>query len=94
MSPNTVRIGLAWAYAIVAAVAVFSWAPARLIGPVVIILLSVPLVFRLAPRNYLYGVRTSRTLFTTEEIWYRQNVIGGIVMILVGVLWLAVVALR
>jgi hypothetical protein len=51
-------------------------------------------VFRLVPRNYLYGWRTPRTLFTTEEVWYRQNVIGGIVMILVGVVWLAVVTVR
>lgn len=88
------RVCLAVVYAIVVAVAAFLWVPARLIGPVVIILLSVPLVLRLVPRNYLYGLRTSRTLFTTEEVWYRQNVIGGIVMILVGVVWLAVVAVR
>lgn len=94
MTPNAVRVGLAVAYAVAVAAAVFWWLPVTSVAPVVMILVSLPLVFRLVPRNPVYGVRTPRTLFTTEEVWYRQNVIGGIVMVLVGIVWLAVVATR
>jgi hypothetical protein len=40
------------------------------------------------------GMRSPRTLWTTEETWYRQNVITGVVMVTVGIVWLAVVAAR
>jgi hypothetical protein len=50
--------------------------------------------FRLVPRNYLYGTRTSRSLWTTEEVWYRQNVITGVFMVGIGVTWLVVLGLR
>jgi hypothetical protein len=62
--------------------------------PMLMIALGLPLVFRLVPRNYLYGMRSPRTLWTTDEIWYRQNVITGIVMVGIGVAWLFVVAIR
>jgi hypothetical protein len=39
-------------------------------------------------------MRSPRTLWTTEETWYRQNVITGVVMVTVGIVWLAVVAAR
>lgn len=39
-------------------------------------------------------MRTPRTLLTTHDTWYRQNVITGVVMTLVGVVWLVVVAIR
>jgi hypothetical protein len=62
--------------------------------PVLFIALGLPLVFRLVPRNYLYGTRTARSLWTTDEIWYRQNVITGFFMVGVGVIWLVVLGLR
>lgn len=62
--------------------------------PLVMIALGVPLIFRLVPRNYLYGMRSARSLWTTEDTWYRQNVITGVVLVLGGVIWLAVLALR
>lgn len=62
--------------------------------PILFIALGLPLLFRLVPRNYLYGTRTSRSLWTTEEIWYRQNVITGIFMVGIGVIWLVVLGLR
>jgi hypothetical protein len=62
--------------------------------PLLFIALGLPLVFRLVPRNYLYGTRTMRSLRTTEEIWYRQNVITGVFMVGIGVIWLVVVGLR
>ena len=57
--------------------------------PMIFILLGLPLIFRMVPRNYLYGMRSPRTLWTTEEVWYRQNTITGVVMVGIGVLWLA-----
>ena len=57
--------------------------------PAILILLGLPLIFRMVPRNYLYGMRSPRTLWTSEETWYRQNTITGIVMVVIGVLWLA-----
>lgn len=57
--------------------------------PMILILLGLPLIFRMVPRNYLYGMRSPRTLWTTEEAWYRQNTITGVVMVGIGVLWLA-----
>lgn len=62
--------------------------------PVLFIALGVPLLFRLVPRNYLYGTRTARSLWTTEEIWYRQNAITGVFMVGIGVIWLVVLGLR
>lgn len=57
--------------------------------PLILILLGLPLIFRMVPRNYLYGMRSARTLWTSEETWYRQNTITGVVMVGIGVLWLA-----
>ena len=60
--------------------------------PVLMLALGLPLLFRLVPRNYLYGMRSARTLWTNEAAWYRQNVITGVVMVLIGAIWLAVLA--
>jgi len=62
--------------------------------PGLMILLGLPLVFRLVPRNYLYGMRSPRTLWTTEETWYRQNVITGVVMVGVGIVWLSILGVK
>ena len=62
--------------------------------PGLLILLGLPLAFRLVPRNYLYGMRSPRTLWTTEEIWYRQNVMTGIAMVGAGIAWLAILAVK
>jgi hypothetical protein len=56
--------------------------------PLLMIALGVPLVFRLVPRNWFYGQRTLRTLRGPEEIWYRQNTITGVAMLLIGIVWL------
>lgn len=63
-------------------------------GPILLIALGLPLLFRLVPRNWLYGTRTLRTLRGSEETWYRQNVITGVAMVLIGVIWSVVVAAR
>jgi len=59
-------------------------------GPILMIALGLPLIFRLVPRNWLYGTRTLRTLRGPDDHWYRQNVITGVVMVLVGVVWAVV----
>lgn len=45
-------------------------------------------------RLRLYGMRSPRTLWTTDETWYRQNLITGVVMIGVGIAWIAVIGAR
>lgn len=48
--------------------------------PVVVLLLSVPLVLKMIPPNRLYGVRTAKT-YSSSDLWYAGNRIGGIYMI-------------
>ena len=75
-------------------VAVVIWTvPRALAVPVVFIALGLPLIFRLVPKNPLYGLRTPRT-FTNDQTWFRQNAITGAAITLVGVVWLGVIALR
>jgi hypothetical protein len=62
--------------------------------PALFIALGLPLIFRLVPRNWLYGLRTPHTMLTAEETWYRQNLITGVAMVLTGVIWMVVIALR
>ncbi len=62
--------------------------------PIMLIALGLPLVFRLVPRNWLYGLRTPYTLRNSEETWYRQNVISGIALVGVGIVWLGVLAVK
>jgi hypothetical protein len=66
--------------------------PAR--NPAVLILLGIPLSFRLVPRNWLYGMRTPRTMWSAPETWYIQNQITGIALVVAGLVWLAVVTIR
>jgi hypothetical protein len=61
--------------------------------PILMMALGLPLLLRLVPRNYLYGMRSARSLWTDEATWYRQNFITGAVMVLVGSVWLVVLAL-
>ena len=95
MTSNTVRLVIALAYAIVVtafAVWLFSRSAATL--PLLFIALGLPLVFRLVPRNYLYGLRSPRTLWTTQETWYIQNMITGVAMVAIGVIWLIVLGVK
>jgi len=55
------------------------WLPLLLI-PAILIALSLPLVFRLVPRNRWYGYRTPRSLGSDAE-WYRMNRIAGVAVI-------------
>lgn len=62
-------------------------------APVLIILVSVPLIFGLIPRNRFYGFRTSRTL-QSDAVWYPINRAGGILFAVAGVMWLLSAVLR
>jgi hypothetical protein len=77
-----------------AALLVWALPESRVRTPIMLIALGVPLIFRVVPRNWLYGMRTPRTLLTTEETWYRQNVITGVAMVSIGLIWLTVLAVR
>ena len=89
------RLVLALAYATaVATLALGVFPRTNATGPLIMIALGLPLIFRLVPRNWLYGTRTLRTLRGPEETWYRQNVITGVAMVIVGTVWAVVVAAR
>jgi uncharacterized membrane protein len=60
-----------------------------LLVPLVIIVLSIPMVLGKVPRNSLYGFRTAYTL-SSDEVWYRANKVSGIALLLAGVFWLAI----
>ena len=62
--------------------------------PVLLVALGLPLIFRLVPRNWLYGQRDWRTLRGPEETWYKQNTITGVAMVLIGLVWLVVLVVR
>jgi hypothetical protein len=91
VSSPTLRLAIAL---IGATLLVWTLPESRVRTPIMLIALGIPLILRLVPRNWLYGMRTPRTMWTTEEIWYRQNIITGVAMVGVGVVWLGVLALR
>jgi len=95
VGPKSIRLVIALAYAsAVCAFALWRFPRSAATVPLILIALGLPLVFRLVPRNYLYGMRSPRTLWTTEETWYVQNLITGVAMVAVGVVWLLVLAAK
>jgi SdpI/YfhL protein family len=59
------------------------------IPSVLMLLLSVPLVLGLVPRNRFYGIRTAKTL-ADERSWQRANRYGGRLLILSSAVYLSV----
>ena len=53
------------------------------IGPVLLVL-SIPLMFRWVPRNYVYGFRVAATL-ADRSVWYDANALMGRNTFLLGV---------
>ncbi len=49
---------------------------ALLIGCALIAVVAVPLLLKLVPPNPIYGVRTEKTL-DSSEIWYKVNIYGA-----------------
>ncbi|SVD96785.1 uncharacterized protein METZ01_LOCUS449639 [marine metagenome] len=62
------------------------------LAPALIIIVSVPLVLKLVPRNGVYGFRTRHTV-ESDEVWYPANRAAGIAMIVAAVVWLAAIML-
>ena len=56
---------------------------------ILILLLAIPLILGLIPRNRAYGVRASKTL-TEDRVWYRANRYGGWALLLSSAIYLAV----
>ena len=63
-----------------------------LIPSILIILVSIPLILGIVPRNRVYGIRTCKTL-SDDMVWYPANRFGGWALILsscfsIGISWL------
>src|SRR5262245_50852314 len=56
-------------------------------NPILLIIVALPMILGLVPRNRLYGMRTTYAL-SSEGAWYRQNVIGGMALLVWGLVWL------
>jgi len=54
---------------------------------VVILLLALPQILGMVPRNNIYGLRTPRTL-SSDSVWYPANKTAGMFMALAAVVWL------
>jgi uncharacterized membrane protein len=61
-----------------------------LIVPILIIVLSVPLILGMVSRNGWYGFRTHYTL-SSDKVWYPANRVAGIALLLAGFAWLVAV---
>ena len=59
--------------------------------PLTIIVVSIPLVFGLIPRNGFYGIRV-REAFASDASWYAINRLGSIALIGASVVWIAAAA--
>ena len=59
--------------------------------PLTIILVCVPLVLRLIPRNGMYGIRV-REAFASDASWYTINQLGSIALIGACLVWMAAAA--
>jgi uncharacterized membrane protein len=53
-----------------------------------LLVLSVPMMRRMLPPNYWYGVRLPRTL-RDERLWYDANAFGGKCLFGAGLIWTA-----
>jgi hypothetical protein len=59
--------------------------------PIMIILVSLPLVFGLIPRNGFYGIRV-REAFASDANWYAINRLGSLALAGACLLWIAAAA--
>jgi len=55
--------------------------------PITMILVSIPLLLNILPRNSIYGVRTRETM-ASEAAWEAGNRLGGLALIAASVVWL------
>ena len=57
-----------------------------LFAPILVIVVSVPLILQMVPRNRFYGFRTPRTR-SADEFLYPANRVAGILMTVAGLIW-------
>ena len=57
--------------------------------PITMILVCIPLVFDLIPRNGWYGIRV-REAMASDAAWYAANRVGSIALIGAELIWLGV----
>jgi uncharacterized membrane protein len=82
-------------YGTVLSVVLILWLVPRSVtvrNPVILILLALPMLFGQLKRNWFYGVRTGYSM-SSDETWYRQNVIGGVALLAWGLGWLGMILL-
>jgi len=60
-----------------------------LIPAVIILLVTIPLILGLIPRNRAYGIRTGKTL-SDDRAWYAANRFGGWTLLGASVFYLGV----
>jgi uncharacterized membrane protein len=58
--------------------------------PTVLVVVAIPMVLGIVPRNGLYGFRTGYTM-SSDIVWRRANRIGGIALLVAGLFWLSLV---
>jgi uncharacterized membrane protein len=63
-----------------------------LIPALIFLIISLPLVIGLIPRNRFYGIRTRRTL-SDNRVWYAANKFGGWMFILSSLIYLVIAAM-
>ncbi|MGE5299493.1 MAG: SdpI family protein [Acidobacteriota bacterium] len=63
-----------------------------LVPAVIFVLISVPLVLGMVPRNRFYGIRTKKTL-SDDRVWYAVNKLGGRLIIFSSLIYLAATSL-
>jgi hypothetical protein len=63
-----------------------------LLFPALIIVLAIPTILELVPRNRICGFRTPYAL-SSDAAWYRANRLSGFAFLVAGLFWLAVVLL-
>ena len=61
------------------------------IPSIILLLLSLPMIFGVIPRQWAVGVRTRKTL-ENDENWYRANRFGGWLLLFSGLIYLALAA--
>lgn len=53
--------------------------------PILVIVLSIPMVFGIIPPNRYYGLRLEKA-YSSPELWYASNRIGGLYMLVAGII--------
>ena len=60
--------------------------------PLGIVVVSIPLIFGMVPRNHWYGFRTPKTL-SSDTVWYQANRIGGKYFVAASLIQLIAIAI-